>query len=136
MKLILVHDKMRNPPKNKNTLNLTDNSLSCREKKKKKKNALADWFLQVIFNWRMSKRVLKTKFPRHDASLDEESDLTRGCIDIGKAWEYDEDGAHQAEDGINNNNNNNSRREEGKPKESTVLDGLGEAEVFYRENEN
>ena len=129
MKLILVHDKMRNPPKKKKKiLNLTDNYLSCR-----KQNDLADWFLQVIFNWRMSKRVLKTKFPRHDASLDEESDLTRGCIDIGKAWEYDEDGAHQAEDG---KNNNNSRREEGKPKESTVLDGLGEAEVFYRENEN
>jgi len=82
----------------------------------------------VIFNWRMSKRVLKAKPPRHDASLDEELDLAKGCIDVGKAWEYDDDAAHKAEDGKNNSKE--------KPVESTVLDGLGEAETFHMENED
>ena len=72
---------------------------------------------------------MKAKFPRHDASLDEEMDLAKGCIDVGKAWEYYDDDAHKAEDG-----KNNSKQE--KPAKSTLMDGLGEAEVFHQESED
>ena len=41
----------------------------------------------TIFNWRMSQRILHTRFPRHEANLDEETDLAKGRLDIGAAWE-------------------------------------------------
>ena len=53
----------------------------------------------VIFNWRMSNRVLKTRFPTHEASLEEEEELAKNCIDVGGAWEDDQ--TDKAESGKN-----------------------------------
>lgn len=81
----------------------------------------------VVFNWRMSKRVLKAKFPKHVASLEEEGDLAKGCIEVGKAWEYDEDEVHKAEDGTNGKMES--------PKKSTLAEGIGASKTFRHENE-
>ena len=47
----------------------------------------------------VSNRVLKTKFPDHVASLEEEEALAQNRLDIGDAWESDKDDAVKAENG-------------------------------------
>lgn len=53
----------------------------------------------VIFNWRMSNPILKTKFLAHTASLKEEEESAKNRLEIGSAWQYDEDEAFKAKSG-------------------------------------
>lgn len=53
----------------------------------------------VVFNWRMSNRVLRAEYPKFAASLQEEEELSEDWIGLGEAWDKNEE--EKVEDGNN-----------------------------------